>query len=167
MTDAEAIAAILVEEFEAAPAHARAAARKIVDRLFGEGADNVDEPLPAEIVGGRCAACGHAVEEYGGIAFDDERNEVRFGGKFVRNLTGQESTLFRMLLDAKGRTLSKEQIIAGLYAKDIRADGEVPHIKIVDVFVCKMKKKIKPLGLDVGTSWGRGYFLREPACPTT
>lgn len=168
MSDAATIAAILAEEFEAAPAHARAAARRIVDALFGDGAANADEPLAAEVVGGRCDACGQAVPEYGGIAFDDDRNEIRFGGKFVRNLTGQEATMFRALLDARGRTLSKEALLSTIYVKRFYADDEMPEIKIIDVFVCKMRKKIRPLGLDVGTSWGRGYYLREPeACPTT
>lgn len=166
MSDVEIIAAILAEEFEAAPAHARAAARKIVDRLFGDGADSTDEPLAAEIVDGRCAGCGQPVPEFGGIAFDDDRNEIRFRGKFVRNLTGQEATLFHALLSAKGRTLSKEHLLTELYAKKVYADDELPEIKIIDVFVCKMRKKIKPLGIDVSTSWGRGYYLREPECQT-
>lgn len=167
MTDAETIAAILAEEFEAAPAHARSAARRIVDRLFGDGTDATDEPLAAEVVDGRCAACGQAVPEYGKIIFDDDRNEIRFGGKFVRNLTGQEAAMFRALLDANGRTLSKEALLSTMYTKKFYADDEMPEIKIIDVFVCKMRKKIKPLGLAVGTSWGRGYFLREPTCATT
>ena len=36
-------------------------------------------------------------------------------------------------------------------------------MKIIDVFVCKLRKKIVGLGLDIGTSWGRGYYLADPS----
>jgi two-component system cell cycle response regulator CtrA len=34
-----------------------------------------------------------------------------------------------------------------------------PDIKIVDVFVCKMRRKLKPYRIIIQTDWGRGYFL--------
>lgn len=34
-----------------------------------------------------------------------------------------------------------------------------PDIKIVDVFVCKMRKKLRPYGITIDTVWGRGYLL--------
>ena len=45
-------------------------------------------------------------------------------------------------------------------------DGRAPEHKIIDVFICKLRKK---LGLATGgshyieTVWGRGYVLRNPA----
>ena len=31
--------------------------------------------------------------------------------------------------------------------------------KIIDVLVCKIRKKLKPYGIDIKTHWGRGYYL--------
>jgi DNA-binding winged helix-turn-helix (wHTH) protein len=41
-----------------------------------------------------------------------------------------------------------------------------PEIKIIDVFICKLRKKlaIASSGKDyIETVWGRGYVLREPS----
>ena len=33
------------------------------------------------------------------------------------------------------------------------------EIKIVDVWICKIRKKVKAYGIEVQTQWGQGYFL--------
>lgn len=38
---------------------------------------------------------------------------------------------------------------------------DLPEIKIVDVMVCKLRKKLRPYGVHISTLWGRGYAL-EP-----
>lgn len=109
----------------------------------------------------RCECCGQPLPEYGGIVADEDRGEVRFAGKMIRNLTRIEFELFRFFLDRRGRTASKEAILESMY--QLRpSEDEVPEIKIVDVFVCKLRKKIEPLGLSIKTVWGRGYHLEEP-----
>ena len=50
---------------------------------------------------------------------------------------------------------SKDAIMAALYW-DKDEPGEE---KIVDVLICKIRKKIKPYGIDIKTHWGRGYYL--------
>jgi two-component system cell cycle response regulator CtrA len=39
-----------------------------------------------------------------------------------------------------------------------------PEMKIIDVFVCKLRKKLAQAGGEnlIGTVWGRGYMIREP-----
>jgi two-component system cell cycle response regulator CtrA len=40
-----------------------------------------------------------------------------------------------------------------------------PELKIIDVFVCKLRKKLSNASSDesyIHTVWGRGYVLREP-----
>ncbi|HEY8613739.1 MAG TPA: winged helix-turn-helix domain-containing protein, partial [Roseomonas sp.] len=36
---------------------------------------------------------------------------------------------------------------------------------IIDVFICKLRKKLAQAGCDelIGTVWGRGYVLRDPS----
>ena len=38
-------------------------------------------------------------------------------------------------------------------------------MKIIDVFICKLRKKLAVAGAAdlIGTVWGRGYVLREPS----
>jgi two-component system cell cycle response regulator CtrA len=40
-----------------------------------------------------------------------------------------------------------------------------PEMKIIDVFVCKLRKKLVQAGAGdlIGTVWGRGYMVREPS----
>ena len=40
-----------------------------------------------------------------------------------------------------------------------------PGLKIIDVFICKLRKKLDALSGGqnyIQTAWGRGYVLREP-----
>lgn len=63
-----------------------------------------------------------------------------------------------------GQTRTKQQIMDALYGDD---DG--PEIKIVDVLICKLRRKVVEAtgGLDViQTVWGRGYqFVSEGFLP--
>ena len=41
-----------------------------------------------------------------------------------------------------------------------------PELKIIDVFICKLRKKLANASSGknyIETVWGRGYVLREPA----
>lgn len=70
-------------------------------------------------------------------------------------LTGKEYLLLEMLVRNEGRSLSKEQILNHLYLVD------APEIKIIDVFICKLRKKLSEGGSDavIETVWGRGYRI--------
>lgn len=74
-------------------------------------------------------------------------------------LTWKEASILEMLSD--GRVRSKPQILDGLYWD--RHDGEVPEIKIVDVFVCKIRNKIAGSGISIETVWGTGYRIIDTA----
>jgi two-component system cell cycle response regulator CtrA len=39
-----------------------------------------------------------------------------------------------------------------------------PELKIIDVFICKLRKKLKAVAGDhyIETVWGRGYMLHDP-----
>jgi two-component system cell cycle response regulator CtrA len=40
-------------------------------------------------------------------------------------------------------------------------------MKIIDVFICKLRKKLATAGAGnlIGTVWGRGYMMRDPNSP--
>lgn len=73
---------------------------------------------------------------------------------FEWGLTGAEMRLFGGLM---ARTvLTKAAAMAVLY-RDFGRDEAEP--KIVDVLVCKARKKLKPFGIAIETVWGQGYRL--------
>ena len=60
----------------------------------------------------------------------------------------------------KGATITKEMFLNHLYG-----GLDEPELKIIDVFVCKIRKKLREAtgGHDyIETVWGRGYVLRDP-----
>jgi two-component system cell cycle response regulator CtrA len=60
-----------------------------------------------------------------------------------------------------GTTLTKEMFLNNLYG-----GMDEPEIKIIDVFICKRRKKLSSAsdGKDyIETVRGRGYALREPS----
>lgn len=69
-------------------------------------------------------------------------------------LTSKEGAIVATLL-AHPEGCSKPQLLDALYAHLPNADE--PEIKIIDVFICKARKKLKPYGLEIETMWGAGY----------
>ena len=85
---------------------------------------------------------------------------VQVDGKTL-HLTGREYAIIELLAMRKGSTLSKEVFLNHLYG-----GMEEPEFKIIDVFICKLRKKLADaLGGEnyIETIWGRGYVLREPS----
>lgn len=78
----------------------------------------------------------------------------RFIAPIEFRLTGMETRCFGRLL--KGGLVSKDSMMAALYRD---AGNDEAEIKIVDVFVCKLRAKIKPFGIAVRTVWGSGYQM--------
>lgn len=69
-------------------------------------------------------------------------------------LTRSEARLFGALLSKEVAT--KGAVMLALYGD--RPDGGA-DTKIVDVFVCKLRRKLKPFGIAIHTEWGVGYRL--------
>jgi DNA-binding response OmpR family regulator len=84
-----------------------------------------------------------------------ERGMVVANGKFAI-VTGHEALLLQRLAEVFPRVLSKESLLEWMY--QINPDKE-PELKIIDVYVCKLRKKISPLGVRIDTLWGKGYAL--------
>jgi len=76
------------------------------------------------------------------------------------HLTGKEYGILELLSLRKGSTLTKEMFLNHLYG-----GMDEPELKIIDVFVCKLRKKLSAAtgGENyIETVWGRGYVLRDP-----
>ena len=105
---------------------------------------------------------GHAqsVIQIGKMQVNLESRTVEVGGKTV-HLTGKEYAVLELLSLRKGTTMTKEMFLNHLYG-----GMDEPELKIIDVFVCKLRKKLATAtGGDhyIETVWGRGYVLRDPA----
>jgi two-component system cell cycle response regulator CtrA len=76
------------------------------------------------------------------------------------HLTGKEYGILELLSLRKGTTLTKEMFLNHLYG-----GMDEPELKIIDVFVCKLRKKLSIATAGdnyIETVWGRGYVLRDP-----
>lgn len=76
------------------------------------------------------------------------------------HLTGKEYGILELLSLRKGTTLTKEMFLNHLYG-----GMDEPELKIIDVFVCKLRKKLVTATEGenyIETVWGRGYVLRDP-----
>lgn len=83
-------------------------------------------------------------------------------GDVIVPLPRSEWELLMFLYEKRPRVATKEEIMEWLYQL---SPDDPPEIKIVDVFICKIRKKLKPLGISIGTHWGRGYSLILEAAP--
>jgi two-component system, cell cycle response regulator CtrA len=51
-----------------------------------------------------------------------------------------------------------DAFMAALYSD--QAD-EAPDEKVLDVWICKMRKKLKPFGIEIKTHWGECWEIPE------
>ncbi|WCA57549.1 winged helix-turn-helix domain-containing protein [Agrobacterium tumefaciens] len=107
--------------------------------------------------GCNCPTCGQTLPA-GLFAVDIESRIIIAGNSFAA-LTAQEMEIFSELYRRPGVLKSKEQLLSCIAS---HVDDE-PEIKIVDVYVCKLRKKLKPLSISIDTVWGAGYRMMPRA----
>src|SRR5919109_1228580 len=110
-------------------------------------------------------AKGHSqsIIKTGKLTVNLDTRTVEANGQPV-HLTGKEYGILELLSLRKGTTLTKEMFLNHLYG-----GMDEPELKIIDVFVCKLRKKLATAtgGENyIETVWGRGYVLRDPATST-
>ena len=136
-------------------------------RGFGFGADDyLTKPFQREELVARIHAIvrrskGHAqsIIWTGKVAVNLDAKTVEVEGKTV-HLTGKEYQMLELLSLRKGTTLTKEMFLNHLYG-----GMDEPELKIIDVFICKLRKKIAQATdneNNIQTVWGRGYVLKDP-----
>jgi two-component system cell cycle response regulator CtrA len=106
----------------------------------------------------RSKGFSQAALQVGALTLNLDRQDVTVNGKPV-HLTSKEYAILELLVLRKGIALTKEAFLNHLYG-----GMDEPEIKIIDVFICKLRKKLAQAGADglIGTIWGRGYILRQP-----
>jgi two-component system cell cycle response regulator CtrA len=93
----------------------------------------------------------------GPLQLNLDSREVSVGSTLL-HLTGKEYAILELLVLRKGMVLTKEAFLNHLYG-----GMDEPEMKIIDVFICKLRKKLAQAGVDslIGTVWGRGYMMRD------
>lgn len=103
---------------------------------------------------------GHAesIIKIGRMTINLQSRRVDIDGKAL-HLTGKEYAILELLCLRKGATLTKDMFLNHLYG-----GMDEPELKIIDVFVCKLRKKLID-ALDgecyIETIWGRGYTIKD------
>lgn len=103
---------------------------------------------------------GHSesIVKFDKVSINLDTRNVEVDGSKV-HLTSKEYSILELLAMRKGTVLSKEMFLNHLYG-----NMDEPEIKIIDVFVCKLRKKLAEAsdGRDyIETVWGRGYMLKD------
>ena len=136
-------------------------------KTLGGGADDyMTKPFHKDELIARAHAVirrskGHAqsVIKTGDVTVNLDAKTVEVNGQRV-HLTGKEYQMLELLSLRKGTTLTKEMFLNDLYG-----GMDEPELKIIDVFICKLRKKLDAASGGqnyIETVWGRGYVLREP-----
>jgi two-component system cell cycle response regulator CtrA len=134
---------------------------------FGFGADDyLTKPFHRDELIARIHAIirrskGHSqsIIRTGKVEVNLDAKTVQVEGNTV-HLTGKEYQMLELLSLRKGTTLTKEMFLNHLYG-----GMDEPELKIIDVFICKLRKKLSEAtgdGSHIETVWGRGYVLRDP-----
>lgn len=106
----------------------------------------------------RCKGFSQPALRVGALELNLDSREVTVDGRDI-HLTGKEYSILELLVLRKGMVLTKEAFLNHLYG-----GMDEPEMKIIDVFICKLRKKLAQAGAGalIGTVWGRGYMIREP-----
>lgn len=102
-------------------------------------------------------AHGHAASriQIGPLVVDQESMRILHEGRPLP-ITEKEYLIVELLAMRKNRVCTKIDFMNHLYG-----GLDEPEEKIIDVFVCKTRKKLRDYGIHITTVWGRGYMLKS------
>jgi DNA-binding response OmpR family regulator len=133
---------------------------------FALGADDyVSKPFSMRLLLARIAAIFRRVDapdpnervlSAGAIRLDIDRHELTVDGSSV-SVTAMEFRILRALIVARGRVLSRAQMIDTILGQEA-----VVTDRTIDVHITALRKKLGPAGAWIQTVRGVGYALREP-----
>ncbi len=120
--------------------------------------DNAELLARMQAIVRRSKGFSQPVLTIGALQLNLDSREVIVNNRTV-HLTGKEYAILELMVLRKGMVLTKEAFLNHLYG-----GMDEPEMKIIDVFICKLRKKLAAAGTDglIGTVWGRGYTMREP-----
>jgi two-component system cell cycle response regulator CtrA len=95
--------------------------------------------------------------QLGDLGVNLATGDVSFSDAAIR-LTRKEFSILELMVRRRNQMVTKQTILNHLYG-----GTDEPCAKIVDVFVCKLRKKLEHAGLvgAITTIWGGGYMMAE------
>lgn len=72
-------------------------------------------------------------------------------------LTKYERIVLGAMYNKPGEVVTKENFFSLMYA--LNSTDETPQLKIIDVFICKLRKKLAIHDIQIETVWGEGYRI--------
>lgn len=105
----------------------------------------------------RSLGYSQSIAKFGKVSINLEMRRVEVEGKEVA-VTPKEYTILEILVRHRGSVVKKNDLINHLYP-----NACAPDLKILDVFVCKLRSKLfKATGENyIETDWGRGYKIPD------
>jgi two-component system cell cycle response regulator CtrA len=96
--------------------------------------------------------------EIGNISLNQLTNDIRINGTST-HFTGKEYAILALLIRRAGTVVTKELIMDNCYG-----GRDEPDWKIVDIYICRLRKKLRAVGSSehIENVWGRGYMLSNP-----
>ena len=91
-----------------------------------------------------------------GLIYDTKRRRFTAGGRTL-DLQRRQNQILELLFWNAGNVVANETFLSHIYGWD-----EPPNDRVVDVFVCNIRKKLKEYGVADGciqTRWGQGYYV--------
>jgi two-component system alkaline phosphatase synthesis response regulator PhoP len=164
-----------LREFTSAPILFLTAKRDEIDRIIGLklGADDyITKPFSIRELGlrvkailrhttGRAQAGKEKTARIGGIEIDFERHDVKVNGASV-SLAPKEFELLRLLVEADGKILSRDQLAQSLWGVEQGLDMDV---RVVDQHVARLRKKLLGERVRVATVSNFGYQIKKADRP--
>lgn len=134
-----------------------------VDRVMGldEGADDyLVKPFEMEELEARIRALGRRrpqalrpALDFAGLSLDLSAREARFGEARL-DMPRRELSVLEALMAAEGRTVPKADLLDSVYGTGADVDETA-----VEVHVSRLRKRLKPCGIEIRMSRGLGYAL--------
>ena len=135
----------------------------VVTTLDAGADDYMRQPVVIEelnarirVVARRAAGHTRSLIKIGNMALDIANESVEVAGQSV-HLTRKEYRMLELMALRKNTVQTKESFMNYLYG-----GMDEPELKIIDIFVCKLRKKLAAVGgPEIETIWGRGYVIHD------
>ena len=143
---------------------ARSATEDLVAGLDAGADDYLAKPfamdeLAARVraVGRRKGAAPRRSVALGRLSLDVEAHQLR-NGEAALDVPRRELTVLVALAEANGRAVSKQALLDQLYGAGSETDE-----KVIEVYVSRLRKRLKPHGVSIRVNRGIGYVLTVDA----
>ena len=92
------------------------------------------------------------------LLIDFSEHQTFHKGKEIKEVTLTEQKILERLVQKRNHTVTKQELYNALYT-----DLDSPEIREVDVFICKIRRKLSKYCAHpvISTILGRGYIMRD------